>query len=250
MGSLPLPAEDLLDLVDECLFLVDSNAVVSYCNQPAKHLLRGSFTETPDCSLFDALPGTRGTPFEKLLLRSLSATEPASFAASLPGPILEGACAVRTFPLSQGFAVFIHTLAASSHTLESRNEMLTELADAAPAALCWYAVSPSGVGAFSYVSAGAEALLEASVQEILRCPDMLWNAIHPAHIEAVRSAMNAPRLALQPWRQAVRIITLRSRHIKWVNLSALPQHTENGGVAWRLILIDISDQKCADSRHF
>jgi len=118
---------------------------------------------------------------------------------------------------------------------------LEELTASIPGVVYQFLVQPNGTSRFTFISRGIEQLFEVNADDGYQDSDNLNSCIVaedlPAHHRSIAEAVSS----LQPWHHEYRIITARTRQIRWIRGNALPRPLDDGGILWHGILTDISD---------
>ncbi len=118
---------------------------------------------------------------------------------------------------------------------------LEELTASIPGVVYQFLVKPDGSWHFCFVSKGIEELFEVTPEEAYRDADSMTRCIIEEDRQGHRLAVEEAVSKLQPWQHEHRIVTARTRQIKWIRGNALPRPLENGGCLWHGILTDITD---------
>lgn len=96
-------------------------------------------------------------------------------------------------------------------------------------------------GCFTYVSSGAQELVELAPQQILQDADAFWRLMHPDDVLSCQTSIAAAIQQQTDWQWEGRLMT-PSGQLKWVQSNARPEQTTDGTV-WDGLLIDITDRK-------
>ncbi|MEA5517052.1 PAS domain-containing protein [Nodularia sp. UHCC 0506] len=102
--------------------------------------------------------------------------------------------------------------------------------------------SPDGCLHFEYMSSGIEKILEVTTEQVLENAMLCIEPIHPDDVQGYHDAVSESSQNFKPFRHEWRIIT-PSGQVKWLQGNSMPEHRDNGDVAWHGLVQDVSDRK-------
>ena len=127
-----------------------------------------------------------------------------------------------------------------------RDAVLQTLGDNLPGALYQISRGPRGGDKrFTYVSAGIEALLGVTPEEVVVDPMNLYGLIFEEDLARVMEIEAQAERNLVPFDCVFR---QRTRHgqMRWVHCKSAPRQLPDGSIAWDGIILDVTEQKRAE----
>ncbi|MEM6868808.1 MAG: response regulator [Cyanobacteria bacterium P01_C01_bin.121] len=94
----------------------------------------------------------------------------------------------------------------------------------------------------TYVSPHVQEMFEVRPEKVLRNINAFWERIHPDDLNCLHSELQISAHKRQPFKHEHRL-NLPQKGLRWVRMSAHPEHTENGDVVWDGIVLDIGARK-------
>ncbi|MFB2939177.1 PAS domain S-box protein [Aerosakkonemataceae cyanobacterium BLCC-F154] len=98
---------------------------------------------------------------------------------------------------------------------------------------------------FEYLSPAVEEIQEVPLEQVLKNPQLIFDAFHPDDRQSYAEAVALSRRNLSPFSHEWRIFT-PSGKLKWVQAKSRPEGRNNGDVVWYGVLFDVSDRKFAE----
>jgi chemotaxis methyl-accepting protein methylase/signal transduction histidine kinase/chemotaxis response regulator CheB len=132
---------------------------------------------------------------------------------------------------------------ASQQRIRKRDLQIKRITESIPEMIYEYVIYPDGSDKFTYVSAASEHIYELAPEDIVKNADLAYQAIHPDDLTGF--AFNAQKagssLTVNSWEG--RIIGAKTKKVKWVKITAIPEKRENGNVVWSGVVDDITHYK-------
>lgn len=120
------------------------------------------------------------------------------------------------------------------------------LTNSIPGAVLRYQLRPDGTDRLLFVSRGIEKLFGVSVAEALDNVNVLWDKIVPEDVPPMRASILESARHMKEWVSEWRIQKGKD-HIIWVSAKGNPFKADDGSVIWNTVLLDITQQKLAES---
>ncbi|MTI08183.1 HD domain-containing phosphohydrolase, partial [Curvivirga aplysinae] len=114
-----------------------------------------------------------------------------------------------------------------------------------PGALFHYWLSPDGKDKIHFVNEGCKEIWEITTIEAERDASLLWDMVLDADLEKLQNSIEKSAEKLSRWSHQWRIKT-PSGKIKWLQGLAKARPTDDGGVYWNTLILDITAEKEAD----
>jgi diguanylate cyclase (GGDEF)-like protein/PAS domain S-box-containing protein len=125
-------------------------------------------------------------------------------------------------------------------------QQLATMAANIPGSVYRTVLHPDGTMSMPYISPGVREVTGIGPEEVMKCPELLTEIIHPEDKSFFDSSVAASRASLLPCDRQYRIV-LRTGEVKWVQDSARFSQNENGDIIVDGVALDISDRKEAES---
>lgn len=100
--------------------------------------------------------------------------------------------------------------------------------------------------AFPFVSEGVLMLLGLTIEELTIHPDLFYQMILPEDQHSYNDQMQASAENFSTWNWEGRIRVNGDRDIKWISLRATPRQSNQGGILWDGIVLNITRNKLAE----
>jgi PAS domain S-box-containing protein len=111
-----------------------------------------------------------------------------------------------------------------------------------PGAVVQISVEPSGEIAFSYVSLEAAKVFGEGALDAGRDPSRILGLLHPEDRSAFKRSLVDAGRRLSPWSLEFRILDPQGK-ARWLRGRALPHSTDQGGVLWDGIIVNVTSRK-------
>ncbi|MCW6036652.1 PAS domain S-box protein [Spirulina subsalsa FACHB-351] len=121
-------------------------------------------------------------------------------------------------------------------------ERLRALADNVLGILYQFKLTPEGTYSFPYISAGIEALLGISPQQIEQDASVMINLTHPEDQSRFEQTVGYSAQTLTVWEWEGRMI-LPTGEEKWVKAASRPEKQRDGSIVWDGWILDITQSK-------
>lgn len=128
---------------------------------------------------------------------------------------------------------------ARSHAL------LENLAGLVPGVIYQYRLFPDGRSCFPYASRGICEIYEVTPEAVQQDASPVFNRLHSDDLARVSRDILESARNLTPFHCEFRVV-LPSQGLRWRWCQALPERTQDGGVLWHGIIMDITDRKQAE----
>ncbi|MFN3768407.1 MAG: diguanylate cyclase [Ectopseudomonas guguanensis] len=129
-----------------------------------------------------------------------------------------------------------------SEQVQQSVALMTDLTNEIPGMVFQYRRQAGGAAAFTYVSAGAQAVCGLSAMQLMEDAQALANIVHPDDRQAFIDSFARSAENLLPWHLEFRV-QAPGREITWCQGEARPRREENGGVTWYGFLTDVTERK-------
>ncbi|MFM9263704.1 PAS domain S-box protein [Tychonema sp. BBK16] len=162
---------------------------------------------------------------------------------------LENRVIKRTSELSQAFVQLQTEIAERQETekeLMASESRFQKLAANLPGMIYQCLLRSDNSVSFPYVSPACREMFELEPEAIQQNSDLLIDLVHPDDSQDYYESITISAKNIQPWLWEGRLI-LPSSKIKWFQVNARPESTENGDILWDGITIDITDRKQAEA---
>ncbi|MBD1920211.1 PAS domain S-box protein [Microcoleus sp. FACHB-831] len=130
--------------------------------------------------------------------------------------------------------------------LEDSEQKFQKLAANVPGVIYQFLRHPDGSSSFVYVSSGCRELYELEPEEIQQNSNLMWERIHPDHLQSLQQSIEVSCKTMMPWNWEGKIV-LPSGKIKWIQGASRPERQANGDILWDGLIVDISDRKLVES---
>jgi PAS domain S-box-containing protein len=137
---------------------------------------------------------------------------------------------------------------ATEDALRESEGRLRRLADNLPSGFIYQVVhTVDNQRRFAYVSAGVEAVVGVTPEEIVANPMMLYALIAPDDIQRVQAIEEAAFLRGGPFDCQFRMLT-RFGETRWLHARSRPRSDVGGNVVWEGVAIDVTERRLAEER--
>lgn len=127
-------------------------------------------------------------------------------------------------------------------TLRQREEQLKAVADNIPGAIFTYIKRPDGSGFLEYISDGCFEVFGLTALELMNNHKLLEPGFHHEDLQRHRIAILNSAATLTPLFYELRY-QMPNGDIKWIAEASRPEYRDNGDIAWRGVILDVSDRK-------
>lgn len=149
------------------------------------------------------------------------------------------------------YLLTILALRAGAELLRSRNtqellqrdQQLEKITLNSPDMIYEFEILSNREERFNYISKAIEKIFELSASEVHNDVRSIYDCIHSDDIERFMEVSELNLLKLKHFQWIGRIVTKKTRKVKWIRISSNPERLENGSTIWNGIIDDISHQK-------
>ncbi|CAM3774248.1 sensor domain-containing diguanylate cyclase [Ectopseudomonas alcaliphila] len=120
--------------------------------------------------------------------------------------------------------------------------LMTDLTNEIPGMVFQYRRQADGTSAFTYVSAGAQAICGLSAMQLMQDAQALTDIVHPDDRKAFIDSFQLSAEQLTPWHLEFRV-QVPGREIAWCQGEACPRREEDGSVIWHGFMTDLTERK-------
>ncbi|MDM8520428.1 PAS domain-containing protein [Anaerolineales bacterium HSG6] len=131
--------------------------------------------------------------------------------------------------------------------LRKSEKLLSDMATNIPGAVYQFKLDTEGQQSLPYVSDGWLDLFGISPEEAQQNSESTFAIIHPDDLPQVAETITISAQTLEPWAHQYRIVL--DGKTKWILGHSMPEKQEDGAVLWNGVLIDITPQKEAETKH-
>jgi len=133
--------------------------------------------------------------------------------------------------------------------LRDKEAQLRAIGDNLPGGMTYQVVREvDGSMRFLYVSAGVESVHGVSAEAVLADPSLLYDAIAPEDLPAVREAERISLEQKRPFRVRIRSRHLGDGTVRWLELASAPRSLPDGRVVWDGIQLDVTERQLSEQR--
>uniref|UniRef100_B8HWB5 histidine kinase n=1 Tax=Cyanothece sp. (strain PCC 7425 / ATCC 29141) TaxID=395961 RepID=B8HWB5_CYAP4 len=140
-----------------------------------------------------------------------------------------------------GMSVDITDRKLAEIALQESEAKFRRLTENVPGMIYRYVVHPDGRDAFTYVSPHCQEIYELDAETILQDSRVLWAMVDPEDVPSLQASIAASAQDLRPFFNEHRLHTPSG--IKWVQVLASPERSENGALFWDGLIIDVTAHK-------
>lgn len=105
---------------------------------------------------------------------------------------------------------------------------------------------PDGSNAFPFVSDGVLMLLGVTIDELILQPNLFYQMILPEDQHTYVEQMEVSAKNFSTWNWEGKIRVKGENDIKWISLRATPRRSNQGGILWDGIVLNITRNKLAE----
>ncbi|MBE9142554.1 response regulator [Planktothrix mougeotii] len=138
------------------------------------------------------------------------------------------------------------TTQETQQALEKSKTRYQNLADNIPGVIYQFMLHPDGSMSLPYISSGCWDLYEISPSQAMIDVHQLFAKVHREDLQGVLNSICDSAEYLSPWTYTWRIITASSQ-IKWLQANARPEPQADGSILWDGLIIDITQNKQAET---
>jgi PAS domain S-box-containing protein len=129
-------------------------------------------------------------------------------------------------------------------TITRNEQQLRQIASNIPAAVFRFSARQDGAYEMLYMSDGAERIFERPLSEMTSRP-FSFRYLHPEDEGDFKQSVEQAVAQVIPWTREFRIITPTGT-VKWLRASSNPHRTDDGGLLWDGVILDITELKEAE----
>ena len=104
--------------------------------------------------------------------------------------------------------------------------------------------NPSGSAAFTFVSSGLLAMINADRDSVIADPDAIFHSVHPDEVANVLALSEYAFINHAPFQWSGRAII--NGTTRWFSAEASPRQRDDGATVWEGVVIDITSHKAAE----
>ena len=104
--------------------------------------------------------------------------------------------------------------------------------------------NPSGSAAFTFVSSGLLAMINADRDSVIADPDAIFHSVHPDEVANVLALSEYAFINHAPFQWTGRAII--NGTTRWFSAEASPRERDDGATIWEGVVIDITSHKAAE----
>ncbi|WP_233224358.1 sensor domain-containing diguanylate cyclase [Thiomonas sp. X19] len=144
-----------------------------------------------------------------------------------------------------GTTTDLSALRVLSEQLQQHVDLITHLTNQVPGLVYQYRLSPQGLAAVTYASAGIRELYELTPEQVTQDPSLIERAIHPSDRAGYRASLAESAERLTPWHCEYRV-RLPTQGVRWRLADARPSRLQDGSTVWHGFVTDITERKEAE----
>lgn len=129
-----------------------------------------------------------------------------------------------------------------SEQVQQTAALMTDLTNEIPGLVFQFRLQTDGTFAFTYVSAGAQAICGLSALQLMQDAQALTAIVHPDDRAAFIDSFQLSAVQLTPWHLEFRV-QVPGRDIAWCQGEACPRREEDGSVIWHGFMTDVTARK-------
>jgi PAS domain S-box-containing protein len=134
----------------------------------------------------------------------------------------------------------------SERRFNEAEEKFSALARNVPGAIFRYIRRPGDADAVAFMSPGCVSIWGYTAEELECDPKLLWLAILPEDLEAMRASVQQSQDQLASWQHRWRIRS-KEGFLKWLQAYGTPYPLPDGGVAWNTLILDVTVEQEAQA---
>lgn len=129
-----------------------------------------------------------------------------------------------------------------SEQVQQTAALMTDLTNEIPGIVFQFRLQADGSFAFTYVSAGAQAICGLSALQLMQDAQALTAIVHPDDRAAFIDSFQLSAAQLAPWHLEFRV-QVPGREIAWCQGEACPRREDDGSVIWHGFMTDVTARK-------
>ncbi|MDU9406054.1 diguanylate cyclase [Pseudomonas sp. zfem001] len=129
-----------------------------------------------------------------------------------------------------------------SEQVQQTAALMTDLTNEIPGMVFQFRRQADGTSAFTYVSAGAQAICGLSAIQLMQDADALTAIVHSDDRMAFIDSLQLSAEELTDWHLEFRV-QVPGREIAWCQGEACPRREEDGSVIWHGFMTDVTERK-------
>ena len=129
-----------------------------------------------------------------------------------------------------------------SDQVQQTVELMTDLTNEIPGMVFQFLRPLQGEPAFTYVSAGAQAICGLSATQLMQDAQALTTVVHPDDQDAFLDTFTRCAEQLTPWHHEFRV-QVPGREVVWCEVEACPRRQGDGSVLWHGFMTDVTERK-------
>jgi PAS domain S-box-containing protein len=133
---------------------------------------------------------------------------------------------------------------ASATSALSKEQVVFEMMERIPVGTFVLERKPDGCAAFTFVSSGLLAMLNADRDSVLADPDAIFHSVHPDEVADVLTRSARAFTNHTPFHWTGRAIV--NGATRWFSAEASPRERDDGVTVWEGVVIDITSHKAAE----
>lgn len=156
----------------------------------------------------------------------------------------------RVFRLPSGEIVAIYDdvseQKAAEIALRENERKLQDMANSMPGLMLQYKLNIDGSDELLYLSKNVEKIYEIPQEIAFKNVNLIWERIHQDDLEEFRKSVEESAKKLSFWEFEHRAV-LESGETKWIHQRGTPYKSDDGGIIWNTLSIDITERKKAEA---
>ncbi len=129
--------------------------------------------------------------------------------------------------------------------LKDRDALLSKLSQQVPGSIYQYKLEADGSSRFPFASEGIWDVYELSPRDVEEDASAMFKRFHPDDYSGIIASLKESEKNLTQWNHDYRVV-LPKKGIRWLNGSAHPERTIDGGTMWHGYINDITDYKAKE----
>jgi PAS domain S-box-containing protein len=132
----------------------------------------------------------------------------------------------------------------AEQALRASKNLLRDIATNIPGAMYQFIRHRDGSFVIPFMSEGAAQVLGQPL-EVLQDAGRLFTNVHPDDMPGLWSSISESAEAMSRWRQEFRVF-FPTGETRWLQGTSQPSHTDDGGICWNGVILDITERKEAE----
>lgn len=237
----------ILESITDGFFLLDKDLTFVLVNPVFAALAKMKVSEMEGKKLLELFPFMEGS--ELLSIYSTALHDRKSFTVEHNATGASGPTVFRItgYPGTDGLFIYYQDITGSRITetrLQDSYRLLGRLSENVPGVLFSYCFTEENEPVFTFISAGAEKLLEVVPSDLLRESSVFFRRVHPGDAALVRESMQEAFRHQKAWSYEFRLLFEDGR-VRWVKGASNPYEERNGEFICYGFLTDVTEEQVA-----